>query len=191
MDKQISNDFLAGKYERTEEGIYFPKSRMLAQGVFKYNKRGEEEESSPNLVVNEGLDYLLAASIGLTSPIGSWYVALYTGDVTVLASWTGATWSGLASEWTDYVNVTRPDWQKGAVSGGGANSFNNKAEFESNSATQVIFGAALISVATKGGSGDAGSTLIAASNFSTSKSLDVAEILDVGYGLQLTAVVTP
>jgi hypothetical protein len=181
----IREEYLAGKMERTAEGIYFPKSGVLAQGVFRFNKRGEDEEFSENLVVDEGLDYLLAAAVAASSPISNWYVATFSGDVTVLSTWTAANFVANATEWTTYESATRPAWSRGSVTSGAVDSFVSKAEFKATADSQVIRGAALISVAAKGA---ISGTLIAASRFPSDKALDTDEILDIGYGLQLTAV---
>lgn len=181
----IRDDYLAGKFERSEEGIYFPTSGILAKGVFRFNKRGEPEEVSENLVVNEGLDYLLAAAIGATSVISNWYVATFSGDVTVQATWTAANFVANATEWTNYVSATRPSWSRGSVASGAVDSFTTKAEFKSTQDGQVVRGAALVSSSAKSA---VTGTLIASSRFPSDKNLDTDEILDVGYGLQLTAV---
>lgn len=181
----IRDEYIAGKYDRTEEGIYFPKSGVLAKGIFSVSKRGEEDEFSENLVVNEGLDYILGSCVGATSPISNWYIALFSGDVTVLATWTGANFTANATEWTTYDEAARPAWSRGSVISGAVDSFASKATFTSSGDTQTVRGAALISVA---GKGAASGTLIASSRFASDKSLDTGEMLDVGYGLQLTAV---
>ena len=189
MHKQIGEDFLRGRFDRTEEGIYFPESNLLIGGRFSVNKRGEPVEYSPNLVVDEGIDYLLSSAIA-GGGISTWYIALYTGNVTVLASWTSATFDAAATEWTSYTQpggTTHPIWNKAAVASGAADSFSNKAEFTSTADTQTVYGAALLSTATRP-TPSSGGTLIAASNFPSPKALDTAEILDVGYGLTLTPV---
>lgn len=185
LPKNIKKSLLAGEYEKTPEGIYLSKEKTLVNGVFRYNKRGEAEEFSENLVVDEALDYILGAAIATASPISSWYVATFSGDVTVLNTWTGGNFPANSTEWTNYVSAGRPAWTNGAVSAGGVDSFTTKAEFESTQDTQIVRGAALISSAAKG---IAGGTLMAASRFPSDKNLDTGEILDVGYGLQLTAV---
>ena len=185
----IRNEYFEGRFEQTEDGIYFPRSRMLAQGVFSVNKRGEPVEYSRNLVVDEGLNYLLSAAV-IGGGIANWYIALYSGNVTVLSSWTSANFDANATEWVAYTQpggVTHPLWDKGAVSSGAADSFSAKAEFTSTADTQVVYGAALMSGATRP-TPAAGGTLIAASNFPSVKNLDTDEVLDVGYGLTLTAV---
>ena len=181
----IKNDWQNGDFDRTPEGIYFPKSGMLARGVFRFNKRGEPEEVSENLVVDEGLDYLLAAAIGATSVIAAWYIATFSGDVTVLATWDATNFTANATEFTNYESATRPAWSRGAVASGAVDSFVAKAEFKSTQDSQILRGAALISASAKGA---VTGTLIAASRFPSDKNLDTDEILDVGYGLELLPV---
>lgn len=185
LPNDVKNSLRAGKFERTEDGIYVPRSRLLIGGVFRYNKRGEPEEFSENLVVDQGLDYILGAAIGDASVISSWYIAPFSGDVTVLSTWTAANFTANATEFTNYSSATRPAWSDGGVSSGGVDSYASKAEIASTADTQTIRGAALISNSTK--SNTAG-VLMAASRFLSDKNLDTGEILDIGYGLQLTAV---
>jgi len=186
MDTRELKDALSkGRFHKTPDGVIFPDSKILAQGVFRYNIRGQEEEFSNNLVVNEGLDYLLGAAVSGTSTISNWFIAVFSGDVSVQASWTGANFPAGATEFTDYGSATRPSWGKGAVASGGVDSFSNKAAFVSTVDGAVLRGAALISAS---GKGSTTGTLMAASRFTSDKNLDTGEILDVGYGLLLTAV---
>lgn len=174
-----------GRFETTAEGLMVPSENTLVQGVVSYAKRGEPEEVTHNLIVGQGLTYLLAAAIGEVTPITSWYVAIFSGDVTVQGSWTAANFSANATEVTDYEGGTRLSWENGDVAAGAADSFSNKASFEASVDGVTVRGAALISNATKGGTTG---TLIGATRFPTTKNLDTGEILDVGYGLQLSAI---
>lgn len=185
MRDKIRDALNAGQYEKTPEGIYFPAEKTLAQGMFVVSKRGEAEEYSENLVVNEGLDYILSAAVGATAGIANWYIALFTGDVSVVATWTAATFTATATEWTGYDETTRVAWSRGSVASGGVDSFSSKASFTSSSDTQIIRGAALLSSSAKSSTSG---VLLASSRLSSDKTLDTGEILDVGYGLQLTAV---
>lgn len=185
MDAKTKTAILDGDFEATEEGIFVPKARTLIQGVVRYSKRGETEEETHNLIVNQGLNYILEAATGGTSALTSWYVAVFTGDVSVQSSWTAANFSSNATEFTNYESPTRPAWNVGGVSGGARDSFSNKAEFKSSTNGVTLRGAALISSSAKGGTSG---ILLGATRFPTSKGLDEDEILDVGYGLQLTAV---
>lgn len=176
---------LDGNFEETENGVFIPTTRSLVQGVVKYNKRGEPEEVTSNLIVNQGLNYLLEAATSGTSAIGNWYVAVFSGDVTVQASWTAANFATNATEFTNYENANRPAWNASEVSGGARDSFAHKAEFKSTVDGATLRGAALISSSAKGGTAG---VLMGATRFTSSKGLDEEEILDVGYGLQVSAV---
>lgn len=105
--------------------------------------------------------------------------------MTVAATWTAATFTATATEWTAYDEAARQTWTKSLVASQGTDSFSNKASFTSSSDSQTVRGAALLSASAKSATSG---TLLAASRFSSDKALDTGEILDVGYGLQLTAV---
>jgi len=190
MDNNIRNEYLEGRFEQTEDGVYFPRSRTLAQGVFSVNKRGEPVEYSPNLVVNQGLNYLLTAAV-YGSANYTWYIALYSAALDPDAGWTGTSFDGAATEWTAYThnnpseNGLHPRWDIGAPVSGAVDSFSAKAEFTSTVNGAVINGAALMSTGNKPATSG---TLIAASRFPSVKNLDIGEVLDVGYGLTLSAV---
>jgi len=185
MKKTIADALRAGRYEKTPEGVYFPTENTIAQGVFAVSKRGEADEFSLNLVVNEGLDYMLKAAVGETAGIANWYIALFTGDVTVIATWTAASFTAASTEWTAYDEAARVAWTKSLVASQGTDSFSNKASFTSSSDGQIVRGAAMLSASAKS---SVSGTLLASSRFSSDKTLDTGEILDVGYGLQLSAV---
>jgi hypothetical protein len=185
MNRKIEDAVRSGRFERTGDGgIYIPSERVLARGRFVVCKRGEPEEFFDNLVVNEGLDYILSAALGDTAGISNWYLAPFSGDVTVLATWTAAGFTAAATEWTDYDEAARPLCNFGSVASQGADSFSNKSSFTSSSDSQTVRGVALISASAK--SATTG-TLLAASRLSSDKGLDTGEVLDIGYGLQLTA----
>lgn len=169
-----------GAYEETELGLFVPSERAMVAGIFQYSKRGEPEEYSENLVVTEGLNRLITN--GVTG--NPWYVALFSGDVTVQASWTAANFAGNATEVTSYTG-DRQTWTPGAVAAGAVNSFASKASFESTADGVTIRGAAMLTSNTKG---SVSGVLLGASRFASAKTLDTGEILDVGYGIQITAV---
>jgi hypothetical protein len=184
MDSNVRGALRAGEYEQTEEGIYLPTEKAMLGGYFVVSKRGEAPEISRNLVTNQGMNYVLEAAIGDTSGIASWYIALFSGDVSVAAGWTAANFTATATEWTNYDESTRQAWTSATVASQGTDSFSNKASFTSSGDTQTVRGAALISASAKSATSG---ILLAASRLTSDKTLDTGEILDVGYGLQLTA----
>ena len=172
-----------GNYEETEQGILFPETRIVASGQFCYHKRGEAPEYSQNLLVDEGLDEILDAALGNGAQIAAWYIAIFSGAVTPLSTWTAANFTASATEITNYDEATRQAWTPTAVSGGVISSYTAKASFTASSA-MTARGAALISSSTK--SGTTG-VLMAASRFGADKGLTTAEIIDVGYQVTLTS----
>lgn len=154
-----------------------------AQGVFVTHHRGIEEYS-PNIVVEEGRDYIIGASLVNGTRHSFFYVAIFGADVTPSNSWTAATFPASASEVTNYVSATRPAWNPTSPSGGETDSYQNKVSFESQADGLLVRGAALLSSDVKGGTGG---VLIGATRFTNAKPLDTGEILDVGYLFRLTA----
>lgn len=63
----------------------------------------------PNRVVSQGLTKLLNLLAGHASS-AALYLAPFSGNVSPAAGWTGATWAGLATEFTNYTPSTRPPW---------------------------------------------------------------------------------
>jgi len=185
MDEKLRDALRRGRFDRTPEGIYVPDHNVLARGRFVYAKRGEPLEETENLVTDEGLDYILKAAVGETTNISNWYLALFTGAVTVLSTWTAQNFTSSATEWTAYTSASRPVWAKDAVADQTTDNYAAKAAFESTADAQIITGAALMSASGKEATTG---TLMAAARLSSNKSLDTGEILDIGYGLTLSAV---
>lgn len=185
FNEKIKRAIMDGRVEETEQGLLIPSERTLVQGIVAYGKRGEPEEITHNLIVGQGLNHLVGVVLKGDTQITNWYVALFSGDVTVQGSWTASNFAGNATEWTAYDESTRRAWTGGSVSSGAVDSFSSKASFTASSDGQTVRGAALISGSAKGGTSG---VLLGATRFPSSKSLDTGEILDVGYGIQLSAV---
>ena len=138
-------------------------------------------EDIHNLVVTAGLNKYLDATLktGLASP--AWYVGLKnTGDPAAgdtMAS--HATWT----ENTTYSNASRPTFTPGTVSGGSVDNSASKATFNINGTT-TIYGAFLADNATEGGSTG---TLLGAGNFTSSRSVENGDTLNVTITASLTA----
>ena len=184
INKSLARAIADGRFEETELGLFVPSERSLVKGMFCYGKRGEELEYSDNRVVTEGLNYLVGVALKGVTQIANWYIAPFSGAVTVQATWTAANFTSGATEVTGYESVTRPAWTGGSVATGAVDSFAAKAEIKATS-NITVRGAGMISNSTK--SVTTG-TLLGASRFGSDKVLDVDEILDIGYGLTITAV---
>lgn len=154
------------------------KSNIRIGGYFTvdcYGPDGELKwtEVAHNLVTNEGLDHLLDVLLGGATQSNPWYVGLKesgspaAGD-TLLSH---PTWS----ENSNYTG-TRKEYVEASATSQSVTNSANKASFSIDTDTQTINGAFLASV-TSGTSG----VLLCAADFSSAKSLDSGDTLEVTY----------
>jgi hypothetical protein len=133
-----------------------------------------------NLVVNEGLNDLLQVYLGNGTQKATWYVGLFEGNYTPVATLTAATVASAATECVAYDEATRPEWVEAAAASQQITNTASKATFTIN-ATKTVYGAFLVSDSTKGGTAG---VLFAASRFSTARALIDDDQLLVTYTIQ-------
>lgn len=143
-----------------------------------YDKHGNHKwhNETNNLVVNEGLDHALDLLFAADTQIDPWYIALFEDDHTVVAGNTYGT-PGY-TESVAYDEATRQAYVEAAASGQSITNSANRAVF-TMSATKTIYGAALVSVSTKGDSG--AGVLFCAAQFTNPKSVNDDDTLEVTY----------
>jgi len=124
-----------------------------------------DREDVTNLVVNEGLDHLLNTVFHGGTQVQTWYLGLFEGNYTPIATATGASISNASSECTSYTESGRQEYNEGAASAQSITNSANKATFTMN-ATKTIYGAFLSSNATKGSTSG---VLFSAARFATAK----------------------
>lgn len=145
------------------------------QGIYEVVCRGQDgavkwAALARNTFVNSGLNYLLDSGFGGTEYLG------LKGSGTPNAADTmssHATWS----EITAYTEGTRPTYSHASASSQSVTNSASKATFSIN-ATTTIYGVFCTTNSTK--SGTTG-TLISATDFSSSKSADSGDTLEVTY----------
>ena len=134
-----------------------------------------------NIVVNEGINNMLAAWLAGGTQTSTWYVSLFSSNSTPLATWTLANYrSTLATEWTNYSEATRPAWQNGAASSQSISNSSTPATFTAT-AGATIYGAVLCSASNKSGTGDATGLMAAATRYGTARTLVTSDIASVSY----------
>lgn len=135
-------------------------------------------EETPNLVTDEGLTHILNVHFHGTTQVSPWYLALFEDNHTPVPADTYAV-PGY-TECTDYDEATREEYVEAAAA---AKSITNSADrgVFTMSATKTIYGAALVSVATKGDTG--AGVLFAAGLFTNSKNVNDDDILELQYTL--------
>ena len=131
-----------------------------------------------NLVVNEGLDYLLNAGLyaGSTAQITAWYVGIL-GNRTPAAT---DTMSDIGSDdVVGYDEATRPQYTpNGATSSQSVSNSSSPATFTCSSDSTSFYGLFVCSSSSKT---DTSSTLLAAAAFPSTKVLDEGEELLATY----------
>lgn len=150
-------------------------------GIKIYDAKGAlvKEDEWKNLVVNEGLNYLLSSGLAAGTPITSWYVGLMGGTPTVAAADTLASHSGW-TEVTAYTQTGRQAWTPGTVASESVDNSASVASFSINANSTTIGGAFLCSAA----SGTTG-TLYAAGAFTGGNN-----VIGSGSTIQVTATFT-
>lgn len=175
------------EYAKTDGGVFLPASIKVSghyEGQILRDNKVIDEFGSPNLVVNEGLNSILNVYFGGSTQISTWYLGIFEGNYTPVASVTAATIASAATETTAYNSATRPEYTEAAAASQSITNSANRASFVFN-ATKTIYGAFLISNSTKGGTTG---TLFSASRFATAKSVESGDELLLTYTFTVSSV---
>lgn len=105
-----------------------------------------------NLTVNEGINSLLDVGFHGSPQITNWYVGVFKGNYTPVATVTAATIATAATEATEYDEPARVAWNEGAAASQSISNAANRATFTVN-ATVTLYGAFLVSSNQKNGTG--------------------------------------
>lgn len=139
-------------YKRTEGSILLPDLGIKVGGVFHgqivRDGRVIDEWEDHNLVVNEGLNNLLDVYFHGGTQTGTWYLGLFEGNYTPVATLTAATVTAAATECTAYDEAARQAYDEAAPSAQQITNSASKATFTMNAA-KTIYGAFLASASAK------------------------------------------
>lgn len=175
-------------YVKSAGGVLVPDHKIFVGGLFKgaiIRRDGSVEEfEDKNLVVNEGLNLLLNVMFNGTTQVNPWYLGIFEGNYTPVATVTAATIASASTESTAYSSSTRPQYQQASASSQSITNSANRASFVFTSA-KTIYGAFLVSNSTK--SGTSGS-LFSAARFGSSKNVDIGDELLLTYTFNASSV---
>lgn len=151
---ELRRDFANSKYERTEEGgVYFSRGDFLISGMLSVSLNGGPWEDTPNLIVNEGLAYLLNVGLSAGAQLSTFYVAPFSDNVTPIATLTAGTFNATQNEFDNYTQPARPTWVDDGVVSQYIENTTTPALITVGSATGTentqVWGAALISASGK------------------------------------------
>lgn len=169
------------EHMKTPGGVLMPAAKITMGGRFtgQIIRKGEviDEFEDHNLVVNEGLNHILNTQFNGGTQVTTWYLGIFEGNYTPVATVTAATIASASTETTAYVSATRPEYVEASASSQSITNSANRASFVFN-ASKTIYGAFLVSTNTK--SGTTG-TLFSAARFSTSKAVATDDELLLTY----------
>lgn len=193
-NKEFKDAFVARKYEWMDDGnLWFPRQKSIVKcdGIFTHSVNGEDERQDHNMWVTEGRNHALDVVFGSGTQSTTWYLALFTGNVSVASTWTAANFASNATENTSttegYTNSTRPVWTKDAAASSGSitNNASNKINYTFATASSVtVRGAGFLTTNTRGGTTG---VLMSASRFAADRTMANTDVLSVGYTLSLTS----
>jgi hypothetical protein len=177
------------KYERTEDGLYFPAARAFARGEYVHDVNGQDERVDHNLLVDQGLIKMLGVMFYTDAKINNWYIALFNGSVSPANNWTAANFASTASEITSttegYTETTRQAFTPAAPSADAIDNTAARAAFTIATASQLnVTGAALLSSNVRG---DTSGTLASATKFSSTRVLNNTDVFNCGYRVTLAS----
>ena len=135
-----------------------------------------DEWENDNLCTDQGLNRLLDAMFHGSTQDGTWYIALFNTNTTPLVGHTYAT-PGY-TESGNYDEATRQAFVEAAASSKSMTNSANKASF-TMSASETIYGAALVNVSTKSDTAAGDGILFCSSLFSASKAVEDDDVLKV------------
>lgn len=171
-------------YEVTPSGIVIDRGGMnaLCNGAFKhslYAGDGIDRAIDPNLVVNEGLVYLLNTALAGQAANTQWYIGLFSGNVNPQPGWTGANVAAQSTEFLNYSEGTRQLWDIDPTASPSIGNSGNEAMFSFTGSGNTVRGAFLAQASAK--SATTG-VLVAASRFAADRTgLGAPDRLGVEY----------
>lgn len=188
-------------YERSRGNILLPSTKILLGGKFHFEHRRpiQRLEEKPagtkfyelidewdveNIVVNEGLNHLLNTEFNAGTPVTSWFIGIFQGNYTPVATDTAANIAANSTECSSYTSPTRPAWTPAAAASQSITNSGSPATFTFN-ASQSVYGAFLISNSTIAGTTG---TLFSAAQFGAAKSVVNLDQLIITYTFNASSV---
>ena len=165
-------------------------SVLKPQGTFFIRTPGNDWEAFSNLVTDEGFTHLLGVAMGtLPKPTGL-YLALFSGDTSPAANWTGANFATVANEIVSlsegYTSATRPQWTPphNPANPAAIDNLGTPAPVTIAATGELIVtGCALLTSNVRGGTSG---SLIAAVKYPIARKFQNNDTFDIAYRLTLT-----
>lgn len=142
-----------------------------------------QRETVHNLIPVEGLNHMMAVTFKRSTPVDTWYIALYEGNYTPVPLLTAAKFPAAATESIAYTPDARVPFVAGDIANGAVDNAAARAEF-TFTAPKTIYGGAILSASPKGATTG---VVISAVRFASPKVLEVGSTLRVLAGNSLVS----
>lgn len=189
LRKQIAKDLDANRYEETESGLYFPKQKIYASGMYRVSVNGEDFEYHKNLVTKEGMMHILNVALGSKAKSAGYFLALHSGNTAPAANWTAANYASVASEIVSlsegYSNATRPAFNTvDTTDQTYIDNYSREAKVTIVASSQItVTGSAVLSNNQRGGTSG---VLVSATKYAAAYTLNNGDTFDIGYRIALS-----
>ncbi|MCA9232181.1 MAG: hypothetical protein KDA57_16150 [Planctomycetales bacterium] len=174
------------RWEPHVNGILLPDMHAVAGITCTHSVNGRGVRVDRNLMPTEGRNWALSVLVKNSTPIATWYGALFEGDYTPAAGLTASTFTASTTEYTDYDESTRVAVTFGSVSSGSVNNTGNESVFTiaSGVSDDTLYGIGFLSASAK--SATTG-TLLSVLRFSSERVVNATDTLNIGLTLSLTS----
>jgi hypothetical protein len=137
-----------------------------------------------NIIVTEGLNYLLDVALGGGTQYATFYTFPFAGNVTPVSTWTAANVTANSTEITAYDEATRVAYVDAAASGGVMTNSASKASFTFNGSGS-LYGFCVVSASAK--SSTSGVLFSGGRLTSAPKSYADDDVINAAYTVTLTS----
>lgn len=181
--RELGRRYRNHQWEVTDDGeILIAHARI--KGVYStLAPDGLGEVRTPNLITTEGANHLLGVALGAATQYSKFYLAPFSGNVSITDTLTAATFTSTTTEVTAYSEGTRVEFVESTPAARSVNNTANPAVFTSSSDNITIWGFGLLSTAAK--SATTG-VLLSAVKYTTARILPVTgDTISIKYTLSL------
>lgn len=185
--RELGRKFRNHQWERNDDGDLLI-SHAKISGVWESEAPdGMGRVVSHNLITTEGANAMLSVAVGGGTQYATWYIAPFSGNVSVTDAWTAANFAATATELTtQYSEGTRVAFSESVPASKSTNNTANPAVMTAATTNVNVWGLGLLSSSTKGATSG---ILLSAAKYPTVRTLPaIGDTLGLKYTLSLSNV---
>lgn len=182
--RDLARNFRNHHWDRNDDGDILISHARISGMYETFCNDGLGGVKTPNLITTEGANYLISCGVAGGVAYGTFYVAPFSGNITVVDTITAATFASAATEISTYAESTRVAFVESVPASKSSTNTANPSVFTASADNISVWGAGLLSSATK--LSTAG-VLLSIAKYSSARSLaTTGDTLGVKYTLSLS-----